>query len=287
MLPQAVADLWCSNISSYIEFPLHTVHNDVQMQLAHALNDSLVGFVVPGEVEGGVLLGQLIQRSSHLVIVCFALGLNGNLQRQSLTQPLGQGHKTGNSRRVPQQVEGEHPVAVMGNVPGIFKNKFTNSYLQTLAEVDVVVYFDDRIWELHALQHDGRLLITQCLSSDDVLQTPQSNNATQVGTANQQQDVGLSAAADLDVLSVVGMHELDATNTLLLALVRVGDKGGSSRSDGDASLLLLSHPVHSGSALMHLPNLVSSGTSLGTAKSKYARSVISPEEKAALKVVKP
>ena len=49
--------------------------------------------------------------------------------------------------------------------------------------------------------------------------------ATQVGTANQQQDVGLSAAADLDVLSVVGMHELDATNTLLLALVRVGDKG--------------------------------------------------------------
>lgn len=126
MLPQAVADLWCSNISSYIEFPLHTVHNDVQMQLAHALNDSLVGFVVPGEVEGGVLLGQLIQRSSHLVIVCFALGLNGNLQRQSLTQPLGQGHKTGNSRRVPQQVEGEHPVAVMGNVPGIFKNKFTN-----------------------------------------------------------------------------------------------------------------------------------------------------------------
>jgi len=31
---------------------------------------------------------------------------------------------------------------------------------------------------------------------------------------------------------------------------------GSSRSDGDASLLLLSHPVHSGSPLMHLPNLV-------------------------------
>lgn len=30
---------------------------------------------------------------------------------------------------------------------------------------------------------------------------------------------------DLDILSVVGMHELDATNTLLLALVRVGHKG--------------------------------------------------------------
>ena len=52
------------------------------MQLSHALNDSLVGFVVPGEVEGGVLLGQLVQGLSHLVAVCLALGLNGNLQVQ-------------------------------------------------------------------------------------------------------------------------------------------------------------------------------------------------------------
>ena len=41
----------------------------------------------------------------------------------------------------------------------------------------------------------------------------------------QQWNVGLSVAADLDVLSVVGMHELDATNSLLLPLVRVGNKG--------------------------------------------------------------
>lgn len=49
--------------------------------------------------------------------------------------------------------------------------------------------------------------------------------ATQVCMAEQQWNVGLSVAADLDVLSVVGMHELDATNSLLLALVRVGHKG--------------------------------------------------------------
>ena len=49
--------------------------------------------------------------------------------------------------------------------------------------------------------------------------------ATQVCTAEQQQYVRLSVAADLDVLPVVGMHELDATNSLLLALVWVGDKG--------------------------------------------------------------
>ena len=92
-----MADLRCSDISSYIELPLHAVHNDVQVQLAHALNDSLVGFIIPGEVEGGVLLGQLVQSSSHLVIVCFALGLNGNLQGQSSTQTSGHVHKTGNS----------------------------------------------------------------------------------------------------------------------------------------------------------------------------------------------
>ena len=33
--------------------------------------------------------------------------------------------------------------------------------------------------------------------------------------------------------------------------------GGGSRGDGDASFLLLSHPVHGGAPLMHLPNLVS------------------------------
>ncbi len=32
-------------------------------------------------------------------------------------------------------------------------------------------------------------------------------------------------SADLDVLSVVGMHKLDATNSLLLALVGIGHKG--------------------------------------------------------------
>ena len=95
MLPISVADLGCSDISSYVEFPLHAVHDDVQMQFAHALNDSLVGLVISGEVEGGVLLGQLVQSSSHLVIVCFALGLNGNLHRQSFSQTSGRTHRTG------------------------------------------------------------------------------------------------------------------------------------------------------------------------------------------------
>lgn len=77
------AHLGCPNIGCNIEFSLHAIHNDVQVQLPHALNDSLVGFIVPGEVEGGVLLSQLVQGLPHLVAVCLALGLNGNLQTQA------------------------------------------------------------------------------------------------------------------------------------------------------------------------------------------------------------
>lgn len=36
----------------------------------------------------------------------------------------------------------------------------------------------------------------------------------------------------------------------------VPSAGGGSRGDCDASLLLLSHPVHGGASLVHLPNLV-------------------------------
>ncbi len=49
------------------------------MQLSHALNDGLVGLLVTGEVEGGILLGQLDQPVAHLLQVGLALGLDGNL----------------------------------------------------------------------------------------------------------------------------------------------------------------------------------------------------------------
>ena len=37
---------------------------------------------------------------------------------------------------------------------------------------------DDGVWKLHALQHDGVLLVTQSLSSDDILQPSQSHNVS-------------------------------------------------------------------------------------------------------------
>lgn len=49
------------------------------MELAHALDDGLVGLVISGEVEGGVLLSQLEQAICHLLLIALGLGLNGNL----------------------------------------------------------------------------------------------------------------------------------------------------------------------------------------------------------------
>ena len=50
-----------------------------QVELSHALNHCLVGFLVSGEMEGGILLCELDQSVAHLLQICLALGLDGNL----------------------------------------------------------------------------------------------------------------------------------------------------------------------------------------------------------------
>ena len=42
-------------------------------------------------------------------------------------------------------------------------------------------YLDDRVRKLHALQHDGRLLITQRLPSDDIFQASQCYDIPSAG----------------------------------------------------------------------------------------------------------
>ena len=55
------------------------------MQLAHALDDRLVGLLVAGEVERRVLLSELDQAVAHLLQVALALRLNGNLDDRICT----------------------------------------------------------------------------------------------------------------------------------------------------------------------------------------------------------
>lgn len=50
-----------------------------QVELSHALNHCLVGLLISGEMEGGILLCELDQPVAHLLQICLTLGLDGNL----------------------------------------------------------------------------------------------------------------------------------------------------------------------------------------------------------------
>ncbi|MNS59539.1 hypothetical protein D3C72_924990 [compost metagenome] len=59
------------------ELALHAVDQDFQMQLAHAGDDGLSGFLVGAHAEGGILLRQPAQRNAHLFLVGLGLGFHG------------------------------------------------------------------------------------------------------------------------------------------------------------------------------------------------------------------
>ena len=50
-----------------------------EWQLAHAGDDGLAGLVVGGHAEGRVLLGELLQREAHLVLLGLGLRLDGDV----------------------------------------------------------------------------------------------------------------------------------------------------------------------------------------------------------------
>ena len=68
---------------------------------------------------------------------------------------------------------------------------------------------DNGLGELHGLQNDGMILITQSITSGGVLQTDNSSDITCV--------------AAVDILAVVGVHLQDAAHTLLVVLHGVVD----------------------------------------------------------------
>ncbi|MNY69160.1 hypothetical protein D3C86_2070560 [compost metagenome] len=57
------------------ELALHAVNQDFQVQLAHAGDDGLAGFLVGPHSEGRILLRQPAQRDAHLFLVGLGLGL--------------------------------------------------------------------------------------------------------------------------------------------------------------------------------------------------------------------
>src|SRR5680860_641547 len=65
-----------ADIGLHIELAPHAIDNDVEMQLAHALDDGLAGLMVDRNAERGIFLGETMQRDPKLLLVAFGLGLH-------------------------------------------------------------------------------------------------------------------------------------------------------------------------------------------------------------------
>src|SRR5690606_27088926 len=65
----AVGNLRLADVGLDVELALHAVNDDVQVQLAHAGDDGLAGFLVGTDAEGRVFLGQAAQGVAHLLLV--------------------------------------------------------------------------------------------------------------------------------------------------------------------------------------------------------------------------
>src|SRR6478735_830951 len=84
----AVRDLGLAHVGLDVELALHAVDQDVEVELAHALDDRLTGLLVLLRTEGRVLFGELLDRRAELLLVGLGLRLDGDLD-----DGLGEGHR--------------------------------------------------------------------------------------------------------------------------------------------------------------------------------------------------
>src|SRR5215217_2012461 len=74
----AVSNLGLAHVGFDLELAAHAVHQDVQVELAHAGDDGLAGVFVEGHLEGGVLSGELLDGRGELLLVTLGVRLDGN-----------------------------------------------------------------------------------------------------------------------------------------------------------------------------------------------------------------
>ena len=73
-----VRDLGSADVGLDLELAEHAVDDDLEVELAHALDDGLVGLLVAAEAEGGILGGEADEGLGHLLLVGLGLGLDGD-----------------------------------------------------------------------------------------------------------------------------------------------------------------------------------------------------------------
>ena len=68
-----------ANVRFDLELALHPIDEDVEVKLAHALDDRLARFMVGRHAEAGILGGQAVERDAHLFLVGLGLRLDAEL----------------------------------------------------------------------------------------------------------------------------------------------------------------------------------------------------------------
>src|SRR4051794_38289411 len=74
----AVGHLRLADVGLDVELAAHAVDQDLQVELAHAGDDRLAGLLVEADLEGRVLLGQLLDGRAQLLLVALGLRLDGH-----------------------------------------------------------------------------------------------------------------------------------------------------------------------------------------------------------------
>src|SRR6266568_2545946 len=74
----AVSHLRLADVRLHLELAEHAVHQDLEVELAHAAHDGLARLLVGADAEGGVLHLQALQGDAHLVLVALGLRLDGD-----------------------------------------------------------------------------------------------------------------------------------------------------------------------------------------------------------------
>src|SRR3546814_2091928 len=75
----AVGDLRGADVGVDLELAAHAVDDDVEVQLAHALDHRLAALGVGRDAERRVLLRQAVERDAHLLLVGLGLRLHRHL----------------------------------------------------------------------------------------------------------------------------------------------------------------------------------------------------------------
>ena len=74
-----ISNLRCSDIGLNVELTKKSVYDDIEVELTHAGDDRLACLCIGCNTECGILFSKLCKSLAHLVLTCFGLGLDSDI----------------------------------------------------------------------------------------------------------------------------------------------------------------------------------------------------------------